>query len=137
MLPGVNSRCIANSFSPRLLPCRHLICANCGVDFAQDDINGILVHQGDCTVCSTPVVNRDWLKREPVATSQVTDDRDPFKSVVSVQPLVNASTNTFEIDMESEEEGYESQPSGSEYKYEVPGAFLDSDSEDSVLCPLM
>jgi hypothetical protein len=95
------------------------------------------VHEGDCTVCSTPVVNMDWLKREPVATGQVTDDRDPFKSVVSIQPLVNASTNTFKIDMESEEEGYESQPSGSEYKYEVPGAFLDSNSEDSVLCPLM
>jgi hypothetical protein len=79
----------------------------------------------------------DWLKREPVATSQVTDDRDPFKSVVSIPPLVDASTNTFEIDMKSEEQGYESQPSGSEYKNEVPGAFLDYDSEDIVLCPLM
>ena len=79
----------------------------------------------------------DWLKREPVATGQVTDHRDPFESVVSIQPLVNASTNIFEIDLKSAEEGYESQPSGSEYKYEVPGAFLDSDSEDSVLCPLM
>jgi len=79
----------------------------------------------------------DWLKREPVATGQVTDDRDPFESVVSIQPLVNASTNIFEIDLKSAEEGYESQPSSSEHKYEVPGAFLDSDSEDSVLCPLM
>jgi hypothetical protein len=79
----------------------------------------------------------DWLKREPVTTGQVTDDRDPFESVVSIQPLVNASTNIFEIDLKSEEEGYESQPSGSEYKYEVPSAFLGSDSEDSVLCPLM
>jgi hypothetical protein len=76
----------------------------------------------------------DLLKREPVATGQVTDDRDPFKSVVSIQPLVNASTDTFKIDMKPEEKGYEGQPSGSEYKYEVPGAFLDSDSEDSVLC---
>jgi hypothetical protein len=135
--PGVNLRCIANSFSPRLLPCRHLICANCGVDFAQDDINGVLVLKGDCTVCSTPVVNMDWLKREPIATGKVTDDRDPFESVVSIQPQVNASTNIFNFDMELEEEGYESQPSGSEYKYDVPGAFLDSDSEDSVLCPLM
>jgi len=79
----------------------------------------------------------DWLKREPVATGQVTDDRDPFESVVSIQPLVNASTNIFEIDLKSAEEGYESQPSSSEHKYEVPGAFLDSDSEESVLCPLM
>lgn len=137
MLRGVNSWCIANSFSPRLLPCRHLICANCGVDFAQDDINGVLVHKGDCAVCSTSVVNMDWLKREPVTTSQVTNDRDPFKSVVSIQPLVNASMDTFKIDIKSEEEGYESQPSGSEYKYEVPGAFLDSESEDIVLCSLM
>jgi hypothetical protein len=79
----------------------------------------------------------DWLKREPIATGKVTDDRDPFESVVSIQPQVNASTNIFNFDMELEEEGYESQPSGSEYKYDVPGAFLDSDSEDSVLCPLM
>jgi hypothetical protein len=95
------------------------------------------VHKRDCAVCSTSVVNMDWLKREPVATSQVTDDRDPFRSVVPIQPLVNASTNTFKIDMNSEEEGYERQPSDSEYKYKVPGAFLDSDSEDSILCPLM
>jgi hypothetical protein len=92
------------------------------------------VHEGDCTVCYTPVASMDLLKREPVATGQVTDDRDPFKSVVSIQPLVNASTDTFKIDMKPEEKGYEGQPSGSEYKYEVPGAFLDSDSEDSVLC---
>ena len=137
MLPSVNSRFIANSFSPRLLPCRHLICANCGVDFVQDDTNGVLVHKWDCTVCSTPVQNMDWLKREPVATGQVTDDRDPFKSVVSIQPLVNASTNTFETYMKSEEEGYESQPSESEYRYAVPGAFLDYDSEDSIFCPQM
>jgi hypothetical protein len=84
-----------------------------------------------------PVVNMDWLKREPVATRQVSDDRDPFESVVSIQPLVNASTNTLKIDMESEERGYESQPGDSEYEYEVPGAFLDSDSEDTVICSLM
>ena len=64
------------------------------------------MHEGDCTVCSTPVASMDLLKREPVATGQVTDDRDPFKSVVSIQPLVNASTDTFKIDMKPEEKGY-------------------------------
>lgn len=98
---------------------------------------GVLVHKGDCTVCSTPVVNMEWLKREPIAIGQITDDRDPFKSIVSIQPLVNASMNTLKIDTKSEEEGYEGQASGSEYKYEVPGTFLDSDSEDSVVCLVM
>ncbi|TAQ90814.1 hypothetical protein B7494_g887 [Chlorociboria aeruginascens] len=114
-IPGYCDKCVVNWASYRLLPCRHLICANCGVDLARDDINEVVVHEGDCTVCSMPVVNMDCLKREPVATSQVTDDRDPFMSVVSIQPLVNASTNTFKNDIESEEERYESQPSGSEY----------------------
>lgn len=79
----------------------------------------------------------DWLKREPVATGQITDDQDPFESVVSIQPRVNASTDTFKIDIKSEEEGDESQSSGSEYEYEMPGAFPDSNSEDSVFCPPM
>jgi hypothetical protein len=95
------------------------------------------VHQGDCTVCSTPVLNREWLKREPVVTGQIADDRDPFKSIVSIQPLVNASMKTLKIDIKSEEESYRGQASGSEYKYEVPGTFVDSDSEDSVVCLIM
>ena len=95
------------------------------------------MHEGDCTVCFTPVVNMEWLKREPVSIGQTTDDRDPFKSIVSIQPLVNASMNTLKIDINSEEEGYEGQASGSEYKYDVPGTFLDFDSEDSVICLVM
>src|SRR3569833_2593435 len=70
------------------------MCANCHVGSVNGDISRILIHKTDCVLCRRKVGDLTWLKREPVITGKVTDDREPFESIVPIPPQGNAPVTT-------------------------------------------
>lgn len=136
-LPGYCDNCTNNWASYRLLPCRHLICANCQEGWAQRHGYRVTVQKKNCQFCSKRIEDMSWLGRERVITGQVNDDRDPFESIVERRQ--NTSMNGLQAVMDTEPEGCESIGTGSDSEddYKVPGSFRPAKASDEDSCVTM
>ena len=110
------------------------MCANCHVGSVNGDISRILIHKTDCVLCRRKVGDLTWLKREPVITGKVTDDREPFESIVPIPPRGNAPVTTrCREDVDLKEES-----SRLAEDFEMPGSFPGTESaDDEDVCFLM